>query len=172
MRILVISDTHGNENNLEKVLKKIRKPDHVIHCGDVEGHQEHIREMTGCPCTFVRGNNDYFSDLNMFEIVEFGKYRIFVAHGHIHGVHWDDKEIVEEARENGCNVAMYGHTHRPVLRQAVSEDGITVLNPGSLTYPRQDGRKPSYAVMEIDRFGKAHYQINYLNRGGKISFWR
>ena len=29
MRILVVSDTHGHENNLERVLKKIRKPDHL-----------------------------------------------------------------------------------------------------------------------------------------------
>ena len=171
MRILVVSDTHGHENNLERVLKKIRKPDHLIHCGDVEGHQKILREMAGCPCTFVRGNNDFFTDLQISEIVEFGKYRIYVTHGHLHGVSWDNSEVLKEARENGCNVAMYGHTHVPVLQQAVSDDGITVLNPGSLAYPRQSGRKPSYAVMEIDRFGRAHYQINYLTRSGRISFW-
>ena len=33
---------------------------------------------------------------------------------------------------------MYGHTHMPVIE---NEDGILVINPGSLTYPRQRGRR-------------------------------
>ena len=54
---------------------------------------------------------------------------------------------------------MFGHTHKPYFSQ---KDGLTVLNPGSLSYPRQDGRKPSYMVMEIDEEGKAHYEQKYL----------
>ena len=42
---------------------------------------------------------------------------------------------------------MYGHTHTPVVEE---ENGILVINPGSLTFPRQQGRRPSYAVMEIE----------------------
>ena len=48
---------------------------------------------------------------------------------------------------------------KTVLEQ---KENITVLNPGSLSYPRQDGRKPSYMLMEIDRNGEAHYTLNYL----------
>ena len=54
---------------------------------------------------------------------------------------------------------MYGHTHRPVVD---IEDDIIAVNPGSLTYPRQDNRKPSYIIMDLDREGKAHFTINYL----------
>ena len=49
---------------------------------------------------------------------------------------------------------MFGHTHRPYLSQ---EEGLTVLNPGSLSFPRQDGRKPTYMLMEIDENGEAHF---------------
>ena len=135
MRILVVSDTHGHENNLERVLKKIRKPDHLIHCGDVEGHQKIIRQMAGCPCTFVRGNNDFFTDLQISEIVEFGKYRIYVTHGHLHGVSWDNSEVLKEARENGCNVVMYGHTHVPVLQTEAElcGDGDRPVRQGALS---------------------------------------
>ena len=56
---------------------------------------------------------------------------------------------------------MFGHTHQPYLHYA---DKLTVLNPGSISYPRQDGRKPSYIMMEIDREGEAHYTINYLEK--------
>ena len=54
---------------------------------------------------------------------------------------------------------MYGHTHKPVVD--VGENLIAV-NPGSLTYPRQVGRKPSYIIMDLDEQGKAHFEIRYL----------
>ena len=97
-------------------------------------------------------------------------HRIFVTHGHYYGVAWDTRELVELAKEKNCEVAMYGHTHRPDV-QIAGPGGVSVINPGSLQYPRQEGRKPSYVVMEIDRFGKLHFTVNYLSRSGKISFW-
>ena len=42
------------------------------------------------------------------------------------------------------------------------EGDIIAVNPGSLTYPRQENRKPSYIIMELDREGKVHFTINYL----------
>ena len=56
-------------------------------------------------------------------------------------------KLVENAQAKGCKIAMYGHTHMPLIE---NEDGILVINPGSLTYPRQRGRRPSYAVMQIE----------------------
>ncbi len=42
------------------------------------------------------------------------------------------------------------------------EDEITVFNPGSLTFPRQNGHKPSYAVVEADEDGGLSAEIRYL----------
>ena len=36
-------------------------------------------------------------------------------------------------------------------------DDVTILNPGSISYPRQPGRKPTFLIMEIDEEGQAHY---------------
>ncbi|MGI5999893.1 MAG: metallophosphoesterase family protein, partial [Candidatus Merdisoma sp.] len=66
----------------------------------------------------------------------------------------------EDARARGFNLVMFGHTHRPYLEQ---DQDITILNPGSLSYPRQEGRKPSYILMDIDKHGEAHFAINYLS---------
>ena len=44
----------------------------------------------------------------------------------------------EEARRRGADIVMYGHTHVPAL--TIDADLVT-LNPGSLTYPRQQGRQ-------------------------------
>lgn len=160
MRILVISDTHGHENSLKKMLDKVRPIDYLIHCGDAEEHEDLIRRLAACPCSIVRGNNDFFSSLPREEELEFGKYRILVTHGHNYGVSMDTGMLRDEAAARNFNVVMYGHTHKPSID--MSDPRMTVLNPGSLSYPRQEGRKPSYIIMEIDRFGEAHYTINYL----------
>ena len=45
MRILVISDTHGNEKNLKTVLKREGKLDYVLHLGDIERGEERIAQL-------------------------------------------------------------------------------------------------------------------------------
>lgn len=66
--------------------------------------------------------------------------------------------LKQYALENGIDIAMYGHTHRPYIE--IDED-ITILNPGSLSYPRQEGRKPTFLLMEIDDMGEIHYAHGY-----------
>ena len=47
-------------------------------------------------------------------------------------------------------------------RPALDDPELTVLNPGSLSFPRQEGRRPSYALMEYGESGKARFEIRYL----------
>ena len=37
MRVLIVSDTHGKNGNLEKVLRLIAPLDLIFHLGDLEG---------------------------------------------------------------------------------------------------------------------------------------
>lgn len=39
-RALIVSDTHGREENLERVLAEIGMPDALIHLGDSEGGED------------------------------------------------------------------------------------------------------------------------------------
>ena len=51
----------------------------------------------------------------------------------------------------------------PVAAPVVEEeDGILVINPGSLTFPRQQGRRPSYAVMDVEEGKDLQVEIKYL----------
>lgn len=159
MKILIVSDTPGHEENLERVVEKVGKIDCLLHLGDVEGQEDYIEALVSCPVHIVAGNNDFFSELPREIVVTIGDYRILMTHGHYYGVSVETSMLKEEALARGCNVALYGHTHRPDLE---IESEITVLNPGSLSYPRQHGRKPSYAIMEIDEKRIAHYDIYYL----------
>ncbi len=159
MRILVVSDTHRQVLYLHDVLKKIGKIDALIHLGDVEGQEEYIRSIAGCDTYIVCGNNDYFSNLPREQEIELQGHKLFLTHGHYYRVSLTPTILAEEALSRGCDIAMYGHTHRPEISRI---DGVTLVNPGSLAYPRQENRRPSYILMEIDRKSEVHFTTNYL----------
>ena len=159
-RILIVSDTHRKNENYLEVLKKCGPFDMVIHCGDVEGSEFTICEAAGCPVEMVMGNNDFFSELPREKEFMLGKYKVWLTHGHNYYVSMDNHTIKTEARARGIDIVMYGHSHRPVVDY---DKEIIAINPGSLTYPRQEGRKPSFIIMEIDDCGEAHFTINYVS---------
>ena len=82
MRILIVSDTHGREENLERVLQEKGPFQHLIHLGDVEGQEDYIEVIAGCPVHIVAGNNDFFSDLPREEEFWIKDSHIFITHGH------------------------------------------------------------------------------------------
>lgn len=159
MRVLIISDTHRKNDNYFKLLEKIKDIDMVIHCGDTEGSEYAISEAAGCETHIVMGNNDFFSQLPKEIETQIGGYRVWITHGHTYCVSIGSERIREEALLRGVDIVMFGHTHKPLLE---IEDDVIAVNPGSLSYPRQDGRRPSYMIMEIDRNGEAHFTLNYL----------
>lgn len=67
-------------------------------------------------------------------------------------------KIEEEAKSRGCDIAIFGHTHRPLIEK---HDGFLCINPGSLSFPRQENRRPSYVIMEIDDKDEIKAVVNY-----------
>lgn len=159
MKILIISDTHKRNDNFFRVMDMIGPVDMVIHCGDIEGSEYAIEAGAGCPVEMVAGNNDFFSQLPMEREFEIEKYKVWLTHGHHYYVSMGNERLKQEARSRGVDIVFYGHTHRPDIDL---EDDVMVINPGSISYPRQDGRKPSYVLMDIDRFGDVHFTLRYL----------
>lgn len=159
MKVLIVSDTHRKNENFLKVLERVAPIDMLVHCGDIEGSEYLIAQAVGCPVEMVVGNNDFFSDLPREKEFYIGKYKVWLTHGHTYYVSMGNEYLKEEARARSADIVMYGHTHRPVVD---IEGGLVAVNPGSLTYPRQEGRRPSFVIMELDRKGEAHFTINYL----------
>lgn len=159
MKILIVSDTHRNNANYMKVVERTGPLDMVIHCGDVEGSEYVISQAAGCPVEMVQGNNDFFSELPKEKEFMVGQYKVWLTHGHNYYIAMNSEMIKREARERDVDIVMCGHTHKPVVD--IGSD-LTLINPGSISYPRQENRKPSYVIMEIDSAGEAHYTINYL----------
>ena len=158
MRVLIVSDTHRKNDNYFKLVERVH-PDMVIHCGDSEGSEYALSQAAGCPVQIVMGNNDFFCDLPRELEFTIEGLRIWVTHGHNYYVSMDNATIKKEARGRGVDIVMYGHSHRPVVD---IEENLIAINPGSITYPRQEGRNPSYIIMELDDTGKAHFAIKYI----------
>ena len=76
------------------------------------------------------------------------------------------EEIVLSA---GTRTALYGHTHCPLLKEV---NGVTIVNPGSISFPRQSGGIPTYALLTADGAAVKEYTIviyGDLNGDGKVS---
>ena len=161
MKLLVVIDTHRNDDNLKLGLSEECPLDMLIHLGDAEGSEHFIPDWVNpeCRMEMVLGNNDFFSRLDREREIDIAGHKAFITHGHYYGVSMGPEGLVDEAKSRGCDIAMYGHTHRPFLDVI---DGVTVLNPGSLSYPRQEGRRPSYMIIHVDADGKMDYQQKYL----------
>ncbi|MBQ7558016.1 MAG: YfcE family phosphodiesterase, partial [Lachnospiraceae bacterium] len=112
-----------------------------------------------CPVRMVPGNNDYFSNMPREIQFEAGPHRVLLTHGHSYRVSLGLDYLVDEALARGVDVVMFGHTHRPLIEDF---GGLMLINPGSLTYPRQENRRPSFIVMDTDENGKTEYNIHYL----------
>ena len=173
MKILIVSDTHGRHQALDRALEEAGKIDMFIHLGDVEGGEDYLEAVVECEKHIIRGNNDFFTELPREEEFEIGPYHAFITHGHYYYVSMGVERLVDEAKQRGVDIVMYGHTHRPMLdiREDIviinrpfflQKDGMTILNPGSLSFPRQEGRRGSYMIMEVDGDGKLSFEQKYL----------
>ena len=127
-RILVLSDTHRKVSLALRVIPAI-KPDAIIHLGDMVSDAEEIEAyFPDIPLYNVRGNNDY-AFIDSEKVFTIFGLRFYCAHGHTISV----QRGIERAKEEDCVAFLYGHTH---VGKCEQEDGIMVMNPGSITRPR------------------------------------
>lgn len=132
MRILLVSDSHGNSEALDKLLKLYPSMDLFLHAGDLEADEQSIR-----PFDCVKGNCDHFSNLPERRIIHTPIGNLLMMH-----LPYPPKDII---KEYDIKVFIYGHTHR---RKFELVNGIYYINPGSISFAR-DGHDLSYAIVEI-----------------------
>lgn len=142
MRILVVSDTHGNVMALERAIYMQPESQLVIHLGDGASDAQrlaHLHKDKLFLC--VNGNCDLSGGFP--ELVEYTvrKKNILMTHGHIFGVKRDLSGLVARARESGTDILLFGHTHRAFTHY---QKGLYVMNPGSL-----NGAGGTYGFIDI-----------------------
>lgn len=163
LQILIMSDSHGRNENVELAIAQVREEigefQMLIHLGDV-GDARELESLAGVPCYIVRGNTDYDAKLLNANVIEAGGHRIFATHGHLYQVDMRLDLLRFAALENDCDIAIYGHTHVPYLEE--DPDDVTILNPGSISKPRQADHRYTYMVMEIDDEDEVTYELRYV----------
>ena len=164
MKILIISDTHRDLKNFFAVLKREEPIDMCLHLGDVEADASIIQQTLECPLHMVKGNNDFFGLLPEEIELKIGKHKVFMTHGHRYMVSLGGERLLDEALHIGADIVIHGHTHKPMIKQ---ENGITLLCPGSISYPRQSGRKFTYIIMEMDENERLRFEIKHYSREDK-----
>lgn len=137
MRILVISDTHHHVRYIEAAKKLIADGDILIHLGDnVEDAEELAASFKG-KTYIVAGNCDFTRKYPKENIIEVHGKKIFFTHGDLYGVKNSIMNIFYKGKETGADVVLFGHTHEHGIER---EDGIIIMNPGSISLPRSRGR--------------------------------
>ena len=147
MKILVFSDSHGKVDKMAQIVGNSQDARVVIFLGDNIRDIEQVQELHPHLNYYaVPGNCDFLSTKPREQVVELAGARILITHGHRHGVKSELDTLASHAKKEGCHAAFFGHSH---IAHEEIKNGITLLNPGSITEPRgQIGA--SYAVCEIN----------------------
>ncbi len=139
MKIIVMSDSHGDLITIEHIAEK--EADAYFHCGDSElaGDDPVFKSMYK-----VRGNCDVDEVFPKEVETTIDDKKIWMVHGHRHNVKSSLMTIFYEAREKAVDFVLFGHSH---FYGAEMKDGILFVNPGSTLLPR-GGNPATYAIIE------------------------
>ena len=147
--IVVFSDSHGSSFNMSEVMKRYPQAECVIHLGDGAEDTSYLSlsPLTGLLC--VKGNCDTFSRELPYNRVNICGLDIIMCHGDAYGVKYGAGRYEAHAVASGCDIALFGHTHRP-YKNVIETGGksLTVFNPGSISRPFLG--RPTYGLIKVD----------------------
>ena len=143
MRILVLSDSHGNVENMARCVERT-DPNIILHLGDCQRDAEALhRQFPAIPMQSVPGNCDWSSTEEPERLIELGGKRILMMHGHTRSVKYTLLNAVYAARECGADILLFGHTHHAL---ADHDGGLWIMNPGSVG----DRHTPTYGIITVN----------------------
>lgn len=143
MKLLVISDSHGNYAHALKAHQLAAPVDHIVHLGDGSEDARLMEDLLEVPVHRVAGNCDCDARLPTELTLEFGQCRIFLTHGNRELVKSGLGRLIGKGIEAGAAVILYGHTHLPAVATA---EGMLLVNPGAL----KSGFPGSYAILTVE----------------------
>ncbi len=141
--LIAISDTHGRVDALSEIRHLVAENDFIVHLGDGFADFKELYFKFPKKAFAVRGNCDFFLSLPEEEILEIEDSKVLCCHGHRYGAKMGDGQLLARAKELGCNVVLYGHTH---CARIFEHDGITLVNPGMMKFPLNAGGTYAYLV--------------------------
>jgi len=175
MKVLVISDSHGNSAPIRMLLDRYKdEVQTVVHLGNYDFELIKFQpEYPSLNFVVVAGNGDYGLNSPKEQILTIGDFvtrRVLLLHGHNHNVNNNINRLMYYALEKEVDACLFGHTHIPYLcvhepvffggeTERLVESGATqkprsclIMNPGSVSQPR-GGSNAGYGILTIDNEG-------------------
>lgn len=158
MKIAVISDSHYETSNINLLKKHIKDVNVIIHCGDGAPDIKILEKDFNGEIYAVKGNCDISNEYPTERIIELMGVKIFITHGNMYNVKYEYNTIFYKGKTIGADIVLFGHSHKALIS---NYDGITIMNPGSITFPYgsakrtmgiieiNDGEKPELYIKEI-----------------------
>lgn len=143
MKILVLSDSHGNISNMIEAVERTA-PRMILHLGDCWRDAEKLQQrFPHIPMEHVPGNCDCRPGEPAEKLLFLESFRCLICHGHTYGVKSSLLTAGFAAEEQQLDLFLFGHTHMPMVDK---RGRTTFLNPGSIG----DRRRPTYGVITIE----------------------
>lgn len=145
MRILVISDAHGNDALLKKVIEREKECKTIFYLGDgATGAKILSLDYKDKEFIILKGNND-IGEYPEEIIKEIAGVKILATHGHRYFVKYSYDKLYFAALKNDVKLVLFGHTHK---KESIYNNGVYLVNPGSLRSPYMYFDY-TYAVIDI-----------------------
>ena len=156
MELLICSDSHGNKDNLLRLVKDHPNASHLLFCGDGVQDLSVLEEIFPTLILVpVLGNCDGFSirtEIPYERMVEVFGLKILLMHGHTHGVKGGTDRLLRYGAQCGADIVLFGHTHLPHEENEIIEGKtIWLFNPGSIGKRELFGY--SYGVLTVKENG-------------------
>ena len=171
MRLGIVSDTHGEVDNLLKAARDLAgrwQADMLVHLGDEWEDMEGLCGLEFADTVRVPGVYcPQYRDPSISNriISEIGGFRFLFPHPdrpHANDLP-DDPDPQQLASQGKVDIVCYGHTHIPELRR---EGDVVWLNPGHLKNQDKKGYPPSFAAVSVT---EGATEIRLINlQSGKV----
>jgi len=79
-----------------------------------------------------------------------------MTHGHEYKVKYSPEYLINNAKDKGIDIVLYGHTHNPDIRYG----DINIMNPGSLS--RHGGSGSTFGLIDIAENGQVFLNVAKL----------
>jgi putative phosphoesterase len=143
MKIIVLSDTHGNYPLAIRAIDQVSDVDYIIHLGDEMADASIIEDIAGATIIKVPGNCDPQTMVPRELQKTLAGKKFFITHGDRYYVKGGLGRLHRKALTERAHVVLYGHTH---VASVEIIDGIFFINPGCMA---KGGGTGSYAVISI-----------------------
>lgn len=143
MKLLILSDSHGNQEHMVRAVEQTA-PRMIVHLGDCwrDGERLH-RHFPDSDFVQVPGNCDFRPEEAAERLLQVAGKRILLCHGHTYGVKQSLLSAAYAAEQQQADLLLFGHTHQALQTR---QGKLLLLNPGSIG----DYLHPSYAVVRIE----------------------